>query len=157
MDQSAAPLLLRAWKNICRIFLDYLKKSPSSLFQSVNSIFAGHEFQSRVVNIPHIHALLKVKWDQLSQEEKTNFQWMYLRQCSWCHRIKEVQSHIEKGLFNHTDDVQNIINLAMSIIPHKCNPRCLVMTGPNKFTCRKPNYLLMNNNQVILEKSILIY
>ena len=70
LDQAAAPLLLRAWNKSCIIFLYYLKKIPSSPFKNVDSIFARHKFQSTVGILPHIHDMLKVKWDRLSQEEK---------------------------------------------------------------------------------------
>ena len=88
--------------------------------------------------------MLKVKWDKLSQEEKC-----FVNECIRASvldiiRIEEVQIHIDEGFFNHSADVQNMINLAMFILPHKCNPICLVMTGPNKFTFRKTNYMPMN-------------
>ena len=70
LNQAAALLLLRAWNESCRIFLNYLKIIPSSSFKNVDIIFARHEFQSTVGNLPHIHAMFKVKWDKLSQEEK---------------------------------------------------------------------------------------
>ena len=144
LNQAAAPLLLRAWNESCRIFLDYLKKSPSSPFKSVDNIFARHEFQSTVGNLPHIHAMLKVKWENLSQEEKECVNDCIRASVLDIVRVDEVQRHIDEGLFKHPSDLKNVINIAMAVLPHKCNPRCMVMTGPNKFTCRKPNYLSMN-------------
>ena len=41
IDQAAAPLLLRAWNESCRFYLDYLKKSPHSPFKSVDTICAA--------------------------------------------------------------------------------------------------------------------
>jgi hypothetical protein len=144
LNQAAAPLLLRAWNESCRIFLDYLKKSPSSPFKNVDSIFARHEFQSTVGNLPHIHAMLKVKWENLSQEERECVNDCIRASVLDIVRVDEVQRHVDEGLFKHPSDLKNVIDIAMAVLPHKCNPRCLVMTGPNKFTCRKPNYLLMN-------------
>ena len=62
LSQAASSLLLRAWNESCRIFLDYLKLSPHSPFKAVDAFFARHEFQSSKGNLPHIHAMLKVKW-----------------------------------------------------------------------------------------------
>ena len=56
LQQAAAPLLLRAWNKSCRIFMDYLKTSPSSPFKRVESIFTHHEFQNRSHgNLPGLH------------------------------------------------------------------------------------------------------
>ena len=97
LDQTSAPLLLRACNESCRIFLDYLKKIPSSPFKSIDIIFAIHEFQSTVVNIPHINAMLKVKWDKFSQEEKKCVNECIHASVIDIIIIEEVQSHIEKG------------------------------------------------------------
>ena len=70
LDQTAAPLLLRAWNESCRIFLDYLKKSPHSPFINVESLFARHEFQASVGNLPHIHAMLKIAWHLLTMAQR---------------------------------------------------------------------------------------
>ena len=44
LEQALARLLIRAWNEICRIFLDYLKTSPSSPLKNLSSLFARHEF-----------------------------------------------------------------------------------------------------------------
>ena len=108
LNQAAALLLLRAWNESCRIFLNYLKIIPSSSFKNVDSIFARHEFQSTVGNLPHIHAMLKAKWDKLSQEDKKCVNECIHTSVIDIIIIEEVQSHIEKGLFSHLDDFQNI-------------------------------------------------
>ena len=48
-------------------FLDYIKTSP---FKNVCTLFARHEFQGQSGNLPHIHAMIKANWDELSHEEK---------------------------------------------------------------------------------------
>ena len=60
-------------------------------------------------------------------------------------KVEEINCLIDEGLINTSSEVRNITNLAKNILSHKCNPRCLVMVGENKFVCRKPNYLKMNN------------
>ena len=99
LNQAAAPLLLRAWNETCRIFLDYLKKSPSSPFRKVVTLFARHEFQASIGNLPHIHCMLKVGWEYLSEEEKKIVN--NLVRASYLDIIKmdEIPRFIEEGLF----------------------------------------------------------
>ena len=113
LNQAAALLLLRAWNESCRIFLNYLKIIPSSSFKNVDIIFARHEFQSTVGNLPHIHAMLNVKWDKLSQEKKKSVNDCIHASVLDIIRIEEFQIHIGEELFNHPADVQKIINLAI--------------------------------------------
>ena len=144
LDQASAGLLLRAWNESCRVFLDYLKNSPSSPFKSVSSLFARHEFQSQAGNLPHIHAMVKVNWEELSCDQKE-----FVRDCIRASvldivRVDEIPRLIEEGLLTHSSDVKMITNLGSQILKHLCNPRCLVMVGDDTFVCRKPNYLKKN-------------
>ena len=45
IKQASGNLLQRVWMEVCELFLNYLKNSPTSPYRSVNSIFARHEFQ----------------------------------------------------------------------------------------------------------------
>ena len=76
LDQEAAPILLRAWNESCRIFLDYLNKSPHSPFINVESLFARHKFQASVGNLPHIHAMLKIVWHLLTMAQRAFFNYL---------------------------------------------------------------------------------
>ena len=69
MNQAAAPLLLQGWNESCRLFLDYLKKSPYSPFKKVKTLFARHEFQASIGNFPHICLMLRVSWEELADGE----------------------------------------------------------------------------------------
>ena len=68
--QVSAYLLLRTWQEVCKLFLDYLKNSPKIPFRKVVSLFARHEYQKDAGNLPHTHAMLKVNWDKMTEEEK---------------------------------------------------------------------------------------
>ena len=111
----------------------------------MSTLFARHEFQGQAGNLPHIHAMIKVNWDGLSYEEK-----LFVDDCIRASvldivKVEEINHLIDEGIIKTSADVRNITNLAKNILSHKCNPRCLVMVGENKFVCRKPNYLKMNN------------
>ena len=45
VSQASSGLLLRIWQEVCTLFLEYLRKSPSSPYKSVLSIFARFEYQ----------------------------------------------------------------------------------------------------------------
>ena len=143
MNQAAAPLLLRAWNETCRIFLEYIKKSPSSPFKKVETMFARHEFQASVGNLPHIHLMLRVKYNELIATETTFVNDLVRAGYLDIIRVNEISCYIEKGLFQHPSDVKIITKLAKSILVHHCIPKCPVRLGEDKFVCQKPNYLKM--------------
>ena len=45
LNQASSNLLLRVWQEVCELFLTYLRKSPSSPYKKVSSIFARFEYQ----------------------------------------------------------------------------------------------------------------
>ena len=144
LDQAAAPLLLRAWNESCRIFLDYLKKSPFSPFKNIETIFARHEFQSSIGNLPHIHAMLKLMWNAMSQEQRDHVNELIRASYLDIVRVDERPRLIEEGRCQHDLDVKEIIELAKSIVVHRCSLKCMIRVGENKFVYRKLNYLKMN-------------
>ena len=95
-------------------------------------------------NLPHIHAMLKVNWTQLTNDEK-----LFVNDCIRASvldivKVEETNRLIDEGLWKNKNEIYKLTSLATSILSHKCSPRCLVMIDENKFVCRKPNYLKMN-------------
>ena len=45
INQASSVLLVTIWQEVCCLFLDYLRKSPSSPYKSVRSLFARFEYQ----------------------------------------------------------------------------------------------------------------
>ena len=45
LSQASSTLLLRIWQEVCELFLNYLKESPSSPYKNVLTIFARFEYQ----------------------------------------------------------------------------------------------------------------
>ena len=109
MGQSAASLLLRSWNESCRIFLDYLKSSPHSPFRNVDAFFARHEFQSCSGNLPHIHAMLKVKWSSLTENETIFVQDLIRADIFEIVKPHEVQRYLDENIardLNHLKQKQ---------------------------------------------------
>ena len=107
-------------------------------------MFARHEFQASVGNLPHIHLMLRVSWNELSENEQLFVKDLIRASHLDVIRVDDIPRYIEEGLLKHPSDVQVITNLAKSILAHHCTPKCQVRVGENKYVCRKPNFLLMN-------------
>ena len=58
--ESSAGLLLRIWEEVFLLFIDYLRKSPSSPFKKLNAIFARKEYQSNRGNLSHSHMMIQL-------------------------------------------------------------------------------------------------
>ena len=61
MSQASSVLLFCNWKEVSKLFIDYIQKSPSSPFKRVGGIFTRYEYQKDVGNLSHIHLILQVK------------------------------------------------------------------------------------------------
>ena len=110
----------------------------------MSTLFARHKFQDQAGNLPRIHAVIKINWDELTCEET-----LFVNNCIRASvldiiKIEEMNCLIDDGLIRTSFEVRNIKNFAKNIFSHEYNPRCLVMVGKNKYIYRKPNYLKMN-------------
>ena len=144
LGQSAASLLLRAWNETCRIFLDYLKTSPHSPYRYFDAFFARYEFQSSSGNLPHIHAMLKVKWDSLTNEEKKLVDDLIRADVFDIIKPHEVQRYLDENIAADLNHLKQLQFTNKKIISHHCNPRCQVMIKPGVTKCRKPNNFKLN-------------
>lgn len=135
--QSAQGLLLRVWEEVSSLFIDLLKKSNHSPFYNTFALFARKEYQSEVGNLSHIHAILKVKWESLSEEER-EFVKLLIR-ASVCDIIRtdEVEYYISQGIISSYDVVMEIEGDAYRFLSHKCDSRCLVPTLDGRMRCRR--------------------
>ena len=129
------------WQEVCKLFIDHLRKSPTSPYRRVLSIFARNEYQKEAGNLSHIHLILQVDWKVMNQSEKEFVQDLIRASILDVVRPNEVQRFIDEGIFECVDDVKEVYNNAEKFLPHRCNPRCLCRVGPDKFKCRKVNNL----------------
>ena len=60
MLQASAGLFLRNWQEVRKLFIDYIRKSPTSPYNKVLSIFARDEYQKDGGNLSHIYLILQV-------------------------------------------------------------------------------------------------
>lgn len=146
--QSAAVLLVRNWQEVMDLFLTYLRKSPTSPFRKVESIFVRHEYQKDRGNLSHIHLILEVKWKDLSPEEEGFVEDLIRASILDIVRTEEVESLINEGIFKSLEEYHKMIKYAMKFLPHRCHAGCLVRVGPgpSDFICKKVNNRLKSSD-----------
>ena len=147
MSQASSVLLLRNWKEVSKLFIDYIQKSPSSPFKRVGGIFTRYEYQKDVGNLSHIHLILQVKWDEIDDEEKAFVKNLIRASNSEIVKPEEVESLIDEGFFKNLEDWLDMQKHGENVLPHICNKRCqrrVGSTGGSEDTkCRK-----INNNRI---------
>ena len=148
MIQASAGLLLRNWQETTMLFINYIRKSPSSPFKKVNSIFVRYEYQKDVGNLCHLHLILEVNWKALSESETSFVKDLIRASILDIVRTNEVQALIDEGIFQSMDNYEGMISDAEKYLPHKCSQRCQMRTGPgpNDFRCRKLNNRLITED-----------
>ena len=147
IHESASCLLLRMWQEVCRLFMTYLRKSPTSPYRDVLSIFIRNEYQKDVGNLSHIHLLLEIKKPIVNGKivitpEHIDFLTDLVRANIFdIVRTEEIQTYIDEGLYKEVTDYHTTIRKGKKFLPHLCNERCKVRfgPGPNDFRCRKAN------------------
>lgn len=135
--QSAQGLLLRVWEEVSALFIDLLKRSSKSPFFKTFALFARKEYQANEGNLSHIHAMLKVAWHLLRDDEKKFIS--SLIRASICDVIRsdEVDHYIGEGLIESHDDVSGVEDDVRRFASHKCDSRCLVPRPDGTLRCRK--------------------
>ena len=108
LNQASGGLFLRIWQEISKLFIDYLKKSTSSPFKHVLSIFARIEYQKDRGNISHTHLMAKIVWEKLSAEEKEFLNDLIRASVIDVVRVDEVQKLIEHGIIKSIYDLDGI-------------------------------------------------
>ena len=110
-----------------------------------NCIFARDEYQPNTGNLSHIHLMIGINKEKMTQKQKDKID--NLIRCSICDivRVNEVQDLIGEGIMKSIDELHEFQDLCSNILPHICNSRCLRRigpgNGPENFQCRKTNNL----------------
>ena len=135
------------WQEVTQLFLNYLKKSPTSPYIKIKSMFTCQEYQKLVGNLHHIHLLAEVPFDdQLTIEQKTFVDGLARCSISYVVRIHELQDIYNDGTFKDFEDYKYMINDASNYLRHNCNSLCMVLTPDGKFHCIKLNYLQVSED-----------
>ena len=139
MQQCAAGLLLRNWQEVCKIFIDYLRLSPTSPFRRTGSIFARNEYQKDAGNLSHIHLMIEVKWEELTTEEREFVDKLIRTNHIDICPSDDVEQYLNEGIFKTEDEKNDLQEYAKKILRHNCSSRCQERTGDNEFRCRHSN------------------
>ena len=67
--QSSAGIFLRCWEEVFLLFINYLRKSKSSPFKKLKSIFARKEYQTSKGNLSHCHMMVHLDYSRMTPEE----------------------------------------------------------------------------------------
>ena len=73
LNQYFSGLLLILWKEVSKLFPDFLKKIPRSQYKNMKAVFSRRDYQSNSGNLVHAHIIIAVDWDKLSEEESFLF------------------------------------------------------------------------------------
>ena len=145
LEQAAAPILLRNWMETRTFLIDYIYDSKTSPYHPVKAIFARDEYQKDKGNLPHIHLILSVDMDNISEEKKLKINDLIRASICSIRSYDEVNELIKEGVFKSWEDIHELQDLGAKILSHKCDERCKrrVNDGddPSSFRCRKLNNL----------------
>ena len=137
-------ILGRVWYEVRRIFLKYLTYSKTSVLRKVRHAFWRDEYQDDVGNLPHIHGMIALDKDTMSDKEVIDFVCGLIRSnVASLFSTRELERYVELGVFNKKHDWFEMTELAERILPHKCSKRCMIRIsdggGPECFQCKKPH------------------
>ena len=101
-------------------------------------------------NLSHIHMLLEADWKKLTHIHKDFILDLVRASVLEVVRSNEVDELIRDGTFKCVEDYKEMINDAITFLPHKCTSGCqakVVENGEVKFKCRKLNNLKVRVEQ----------
>ena len=73
VEQSSGGLILRNWMETRALFLQYILKSKSSCVKSIADMFARDEYRQDKGNLSHIHAMIRLNWDEINTDDRMPF------------------------------------------------------------------------------------
>jgi hypothetical protein len=110
----------------------------------VRHAFWRDEYQDDAGNLPHIHGMIALDKDTMSDREVIDFVCGLIRSnVASLFSTRELNRYVELGIFNKKHDWFETTKLAETILPHKCSKRCMIRIsdggGPECFQCKKPH------------------
>jgi PIF1 helicase. len=140
-------ILGRVWYEVRRIFLRYLTFSKTSVFRRVKKSFWRDEYQDCSGNLCHIHGLVALDKEDLSDEDFLEFI-CNLQKCNLAEifETNNLQKYVDLGVFSSIWDYTDKLKTASKVLPHTCSPRCLMRVAhegkpTDQFRCRVPHPL----------------
>ena len=144
--QSSAALMLRAWEEVFSLFLNYLRKSKSSPFKHLTTIFSRKEYQKDKGNLSHSHMMIRLNWDVMLADERKFVDNIIRASVCDIIRADEIEKYIDHGLMKSHHDVFEVMEDATMFLSHKCSDRCLVKTLDGNLRCRKLDNLKVSKD-----------
>ena len=144
--QSSAVLMLRAWEEVFSLFLNYLRKSKSSPFKHLTTIFSRKEYQKDKGNLSHAHMMIRLNWDVMSADERKFVDNIIRASVCDIIRADEIEKYIDHGLMKSHHDIFEVMEDATMFLSHKCSDRCLVKTLDGNLRCRKLDNLKVSKD-----------
>ena len=124
--ESSAGVLLRVWEEVFLLFIDYIRKSPTSPLNKFNAIFARKEYQKDRGNLSHSHMMVALNWASMTQEEEDFVNNLIRASIFDIVKTEEVQRFVQEGIFDNEYDIFTLYENAELFLPHRCNDSCLV-------------------------------
>ncbi len=126
-------ILGRVWYKVRRIFFKYLIYSKTLVLCKVRHAFWRDEYQYDVGNLPHIHGMIALDKDTMSDKEVINFVCGLIRpSIASLFSTRELDHYIELGIFNKKHNWFEMTDLTEIIHPHKCCKRCMIRISDGK-------------------------
>ena len=148
ISQASATLTLRNWLEVRKLFVDWLIGSEDSPYAPVDAVFVRDEFQDKRGNLPHIHMLISIDFDKVTEAQQDRIDDLIRADIGSIVRSDEVQHLIDDGILKSNEDWKELNVLSDEILPHRCTPRCQVRIaegdGPDSFRCRSNNNLRLS-------------
>ena len=135
--RTASNLLLQIWEEVTALLVNYLQKSVSSPFKKLCAIFLRKEYQNLRGNLSHAHSLLQFRWSLITDEEKECVEDLVRASVCDIVRQSEVTHYIADGIFESSEDKEEIEHYAIKFLGHICNDACKVRKADGTFQCRK--------------------
>lgn len=134
MEMAYSQVLTRCWLEVKSIWIDFIVNSTSTILRKVVTAFFRDEYQDGSGNPCHIHGLVGLDREDLSDEDFLDFVCTLQKNCVGdLVGSHEVESFIESGLLRDQEDWRTMQSTAFECLPHTCSSkRCLVKTGPRK-------------------------
>ena len=137
MIESSAGILMRVWEETFLLFIDYLRKSPSSPFKRFNAIFVRKEYQTSKGNLSHAHLMICLLWEAMTEKEREFVNDLIRASIFDIVRPDEVDRFMKEGVFTYRHDIFKVWENTGKFLPHICNDGCLVKNADGTFRCRK--------------------
>ena len=143
VNQAIGSLILRNWMETKKIIIDYICKCPTSPFHPMRSMFARDEYQNTIGNLSHIHMMVEMDVESMSEKQKDVLEELIRAYVCDIVRDEDLEKLIDEGIIKSIDDVISIEKDASFFLPHKCFMRCLKRVAyrgdENDYICKKPN------------------